>query len=65
MHDRTLYSFEDYCGIEEKYDYWGTHYRYYSKYNGARGAWHYDKDKAREDGEVHIKIIRNLERTNR
>jgi hypothetical protein len=50
-------------GIEQtdRPDYYGTtKFRWYSKYNGARGPWVYSKKQAVEDGEEHEKIIREL-----
>jgi len=35
-------------------------YRFYSLYNGARGAWYDDEKKAIEEGEAHQKIILSL-----
>jgi len=34
-----------------------TEYRFYSLYNGMRGAWLLTKEKAVEEGELHQKII--------
>ncbi len=42
-------------------DYFSSYrYRFYSLYNGARGAWHEDKEKAIQEGEAHQKIILSL-----
>ena len=48
-------------GIEEteRADYYGSHkYRFYSYFNGTRGAWTYKKEKAIQDGEHHAKLIK-------
>jgi len=46
---------------ESESDYFGScRYRFYSLYNGARGAWHYKKEKAIKEGEAHQKIILSL-----
>ena len=49
-------------GIEEREtDYYGSHrYRFYSLYNGTRGAWYHNKEKAIKDGEAHQRIIQTL-----
>ena len=44
-------------GIESYSDYWGQHYRFYSKYNNARGAYHYDRESAVKEGKQHQEII--------
>jgi len=38
----------------------GTQYRWYSKYNGARGPWCYHKEEAANGGKEHSEIIRAL-----
>jgi len=35
-------------------------YRFYSLYNGARGAWYDEKEEAVKEGEAHQKIILSL-----
>ena len=35
----------------------GAEWRYYSLYNGARGAWHHEKEYAIEEGEAHKALI--------
>ena len=47
-------------GIEEKDTYHGTKLRYYSLYNGARGAWYFTRKEAVEEGERHQRIIEAL-----
>jgi|GEM_PF-5242994 len=49
-------------GIEESdNDYHGAcKYRFYSLYNGTRGAWSYRKENAIKEGEIHQKIILSL-----
>jgi len=32
-------------------------WRYYSLYNGARGAWHWSQELAIEDGEAHKALV--------
>jgi len=46
-------------GIEKSpSDYYGAcQYRFYSLYNGTRGAWHYSKEEAIKNGETHQKTI--------
>jgi len=48
--------------IEERdSEYNGVHkYRFYSLYNGTRGAWSYRKENAIKEGEIHQKIILSL-----
>jgi len=46
--------------IEEKYDYWGTRYRFRSLYNGAIGCWNNILKGAIQDGDKHQKIIYDL-----
>ena len=50
----------DIYGIEYRSTYWGSEYRYYSKYNGARGAWHCHKKDAISEGKEHAKIVESL-----
>jgi hypothetical protein len=38
----------------------GNQYRWYSKYNGARGPWCYNKEEAISGGKEHSDIIRAL-----
>jgi len=39
-------------------DFYGAcQYRFYSLYNGMRGAWSYNKNDAIKNGEAHQKII--------
>lgn len=46
-------------GIEQSPpDYYGTRkYRFYSLYNGMRGAWCYKREDAVKEGERHQKIV--------
>lgn len=37
-----------------------SEYRFYSLYNGARGKWFFDKNKAIEEGEQHSRIIKSF-----
>lgn len=47
-------------------DYYGAcRYRFYSLYNGMRGAWRYRKEEANKDGEAHQKIILSLHAHNK
>jgi len=51
------------CGVENNGQsgwYTPTKYRWYSKYNGARGPWCYNKKEAENGGKEHEKIIRSL-----
>ena len=50
-------------GVEKtaRADYYGTNqYRWYSKYNGARGPWTHDKEKAKSGGIDHELIIKKI-----
>ena len=47
-------------GREFKHTYYGTEYRWYSKYNGARGPWVYHKSTADKGEEEHQKIIETV-----
>lgn len=56
MNDNTIYGIE-----ESEPDYYGCHkYRWYSKYNGARGPWCYKKVNAVKGGEDHENIIKTF-----
>jgi len=54
-----------YYGIEEqtRFEYPGnvtreiTRWRYFSLYNGARGIWYSEKEKAIKEGEAHKALI--------
>jgi hypothetical protein len=46
-------------GIEYRGTYYGQQYRWYSKYNGARGPWT-GEELARKGGVEHEKIIKQL-----
>jgi len=49
-----------YYSIESQWTYYGSEYRFYSLYNGARGAWTSCIEKAKDLGELHAKIILSL-----
>lgn len=47
-------------GIEKRSTYYGTEYRFYSFYNGMRGAWCGSLKSAKAGGEKHQGIIWRL-----
>ena len=47
-------------GIESRNTYYGTEFRFFSKYNGARGSWCCTRNGAREEGEQHTEIIKTI-----
>jgi len=59
---QKLSDMEKIYGIEESdSDYHGAcKYRFYSLYNGTRGAWSYRKENVIKEGEIHQKIILSL-----
>lgn len=48
------------CGIEWRSAYYGSEYRWYSKYNGARGPWCTSRKDAERGGDEHEQVIRML-----
>jgi hypothetical protein len=52
---------EDYYGIEVRStstsSHWGEEFRFFSKYNGARGVWRGDIEGAKKDGKSHMKLV--------
>jgi len=50
-----------YCIEESEGNYFRScRYRFYSLYNGARGAWHHKKEEAVKEGEAHQKTVLSL-----
>jgi hypothetical protein len=48
------------CGIEWRSTSYGSWYRWYSKYNGARGPWCCHRKDAERGGDEHEQVIRTL-----
>ena len=44
-------------GIESKRGYYGEEFRWYSLFNGARGAWTCEKEKVEKRGQDHKKVL--------
>lgn len=63
----TLY----YCVEQRKIDlsisskYFKMKYRFVSLYNGARGLWRKNRDKAKQDGQRHQRIINKIHMRNK